>query len=63
MPVFGKAGLYRIHRGWAVNPRRIREVRPQRDGRDWEAVLLPPVNKVLPVRRDRLRGLLRHFGA
>ena len=44
MPVFEKSGLYRIHRGWAVNPRRIREIRLQHDGRDWEVVMLPPVN-------------------
>ena len=34
MFVFGKSGLYRIRRGWAVNPRRIREIRLQRDGRE-----------------------------
>ena len=34
MFVFGNSGLDRIHRGWAVNPRRIREIRLQRDGRE-----------------------------
>ena len=54
--------LYRIHDKWAVNPRRMREIRLQSDGRDWEVVMHPPVNRVLPVSRRRLEGLLRRFG-
>jgi hypothetical protein len=34
----------------------------QRDGRDWEVVLRPPVNRVIPVSRARLAGLMRRFG-
>ncbi len=45
-----------------MNLRRVREIRRQRDGRDWEVVMQPPVNRVLPVSRARLPGLLRHFG-
>ncbi len=55
--------FYRIHDRWAVNLRRIREIRPQRDGRDWEVVLRPPVNRVIPVSRRRLAGLMRRFQA
>ena len=29
---------------------------------DWEVVLRPPVNRVIPVSRRRLRGLLARFG-
>jgi len=57
----GHRHFYRIHDNWAVNLRRIREIRPQRDGRDWEVVMQSPVNRVLPVSRGRLQGLLRQF--
>ncbi len=60
--VFGPRGFQRIHDKWSVNVRRIREIRRQRDGRDWEVVMQPPVNRVLPVSRGRLPALLRHFG-
>ena len=59
--VFERAGFHRIHDKWSVNLRRVREIRRQRDGRDWEVVMLPPVNRVLPVSRRRLSGLLRRF--
>jgi DNA-binding LytR/AlgR family response regulator len=52
----------RVHDKWAVNLRRIHEIRLQRDSRDWEIALRPPVNRVIPVSRSRLRGLLRRFG-
>jgi DNA-binding LytR/AlgR family response regulator len=60
--VFGPCGFQRIHDKWSVNVRRIREIRRQRDGRDWEVVMQSPVNRVLPVSRARLPALLRHFG-
>ncbi len=59
--VFERCHFYRIHDNWAVNLRRIRQIRRQRDGRDWEVVMQPPVNRVLPVSRRRLQGLLRRF--
>ncbi len=62
VPAFEPCHFHRIHETWAVNLRRIREVRPQRDGRDWEVVMQPPVNRVLPVSRRRLSGLMRRFG-
>ena len=52
----------RIHDKWAVNLHRVQEIRLQRDHRDWEVVMRPPVNRVLPVSRSRLKGLLRRFG-
>lgn len=55
-------GIVRIHQSWAVQPERIREIRPQRDGRDWEVVMDPPVNRVLPVARARLAALFATFG-
>ncbi len=54
--------FHRIHDKWAVNLRRVHEIRRQRVGRDWEVVMRPPVNRVLPVSRRRLQGLLRRFG-
>ncbi len=60
--VFGPRHFHRIHDKWAVNLHRVREIRLQRDGRDWEVVMTPPVNRVLPVSRARLNGMLRRFG-
>ncbi len=53
--------LHRIHDKWAVNLRRVHEVRRQRASREWEVALRPPVNRVLPVGRRRLEGLIRRF--
>jgi len=55
--------FHRVHDKWAVNLRRVSEIRLQRDGRDWEVVMRPPVNRVIPVSRRRLRGLLARFGS
>ena len=62
IPLFERSGFHRIHDKWVVNLRRLKEIRLQRDGRDWEVVMQPPVNRVLPVSRRRLGGLLRRFG-
>ncbi len=62
MAVLEPLGFQRVHEKWAVNVQRIREIRLQRDARDWEVVLRPPVNRVIPVSRRRLRGLLARFG-
>ncbi len=62
MAVFEPLGFQRVHEKWAVNVKRIGEIRLQRDARDWEVVLRPPVNRVIPVSRRRLRGLLAWFG-
>ncbi|MHC4415262.1 MAG: LytTR family DNA-binding domain-containing protein [Planctomycetota bacterium] len=62
MTAFEPYHFCRVHEKWAVNLRRVREIRLQRDGRDWEVVMRPPVNRVLPVSRRRLPGLERRFG-
>jgi DNA-binding LytR/AlgR family response regulator len=62
MAVLERLGFHRIHDKWAVNLHRIREIRLQRDGQDWEVVLRSPVNRILPVSRRRLRSLWRRFG-
>ncbi len=62
MPLLERCGFYRIHDKWAVNLYRVREIRPQRDGRDWELVMRPPVNRVIPVSRRRFRGLMKRLG-
>ena len=54
-------GFAQIHRGWAVNLRRVREIRPAPDG-GWEVKLDPPVNRVLPVSRRRISHLWGCFG-
>jgi len=61
-PLFEPIGFVRIHREHAVNIARIRLLRLQADGRDWELKLEPPVNKVLSIARDRLAGLRTALG-
>ena len=61
-PLFEPFGFVRIHREHAVNPAHIRLLRLQADGRDWELKLEPPVNRVLPIARDRLKGLRAALG-
>ena len=61
-PRFEAFGFVRIHREYAVNIARIRLLRLQADGRDWELKLDPPVNSVLPIARDRLAGLRKALG-
>ena len=62
MVVLERLRFHRIHDKFAVNLHRVREIRLQRDGEDWEVVLRSPVNRVLPVSRRRLRSLWRRFG-
>ncbi len=58
---FAAHGFIRIHRSCIVNPERIRLIRPrQSDG--WEVKLDPPVNRILPVSRDRTKQLWAAFG-
>jgi DNA-binding LytR/AlgR family response regulator len=59
MKELGAAGFVRIHRNHAVNPGRVREIRPTTSG--GEVCLEPPVNKVLPVSRGSLAGLLEAY--
>jgi DNA-binding LytR/AlgR family response regulator len=55
-------GFLRVHRNHAVNLRRIRELRRRRGSDDWELKLEPPLNRVLPVSRGELDGLLAALG-
>lgn len=61
-PLFEPFGFVRVHREHAINIRRIWLLRLQVDGRDWEVKLEPPVNKVLPIARNRLAGLRAALG-
>jgi DNA-binding LytR/AlgR family response regulator len=61
-PLFESFGFVRVHREHAVNIARIRLLRLQADGRDWELRLEPPVNRVLPIARDRLAALRSALG-
>jgi len=61
-PLFEPFGFVRIHREHAVSIAHVRLLRLQADGRDWELKLEPPVNKVLPIARDRLRDLRAALG-
>ena len=48
--------FFRIHRSYVVNLNRVLELR-SRGENEWELKMDPPVNKVLPVSRRRLRDL------
>jgi DNA-binding LytR/AlgR family response regulator len=61
-PLFESHGFVRVHREHAVNIARIRLLRLQADGRDWELKLEPPVNSVLPIARDRLAAIRAALG-
>ena len=50
---FEPFGFAQIHRSWAVNLRRVREIRLAPNG-GWEVRLDLPVNRVLPVSRRRI---------
>jgi DNA-binding LytR/AlgR family response regulator len=58
---FEPHGFVQVHRSWAVNLRRVREIRPAPGG-GWEVKLDPPVNRVLPVSRRRVSALWERFG-
>jgi len=62
-PLFEPFGFVRIHREYAVNIAHVRLLRLQTDGRDWELKLEPPVNRVLPISRDRLTKLREALGS
>lgn len=59
MKELGPLGFVRIHRNHAVNPARVREIRPTASGS--EVQLEPPVNKSLPVGRQSLAALLEAY--
>jgi two-component system response regulator LytT len=50
--------FFRIQRSYLVNLDRVRLLRMRDSGRDWEVVMTPPVNKVLPVSRGVVGALL-----
>lgn len=54
-------GFVRIHRSFLVNPTRVLELRRRDDGRGWEVVMEPPVNRVLPVSETRADSLRERF--
>jgi DNA-binding LytR/AlgR family response regulator len=56
-------GFLRIHDSYVVNLERIYEIRPRKVGsRDWEVVMEPPVNRVLPISRLRVEEVWQAFG-
>ncbi len=62
-PLFEPFGFLRVHRELAVNLRRVALVRPRPTSRDWELKMEPPVNRIVPISRDRLEDLWQAFGS
>jgi DNA-binding LytR/AlgR family response regulator len=62
VPLLAPFGFVRVHRNHAVNVRHVLEVRRRGGEADWEVVLEPPVNLVLPVSRMYLKDLWAAFG-
>jgi hypothetical protein len=62
--LFAPFGFTEIHRSVLVNPRRVALIRRRDgDGRDWELKMEPPVNRVLPISRERLAARVAEPGA
>ena len=59
---FPAGAIVVVHRGFAVNVDRVSEIRRRANGRDWELKLEPPVNRIVPVARDRVREVWRAYG-
>ena len=59
---FEPHGFLRIHRNYAVNLLRIREIARRKQGEGWQVRLQPAVNLVLPVGETHLANLWRAFG-
>ena len=53
--------FFRIHRGYIGNLGWVQEIR-RKGSSSWEVKMKPPVNKLLPVSRDRWAGLKRLLG-
>lgn len=63
LPLFELFGFHRVHKNHAVNLHRVFELRPRSRGADWELKLEPPVNRVLPIARSKLAGVLAAYGS
>ena len=51
----------RVHRNYAVNLARIRQIRRRKGSLDWELKPEPPVNRILPISRNALAKLKAAF--
>ena len=60
-PAFERHGFIQVHREFVVNLRRVGLIRRRDVGRDWELRMAPPVNRVVPIARDRLDSLWAAF--
>jgi len=62
LPAYLPHGLVRVHRSYAVNISRVREIVRRKQGEHWQLRLKPPVGKVLPIGEKYLRALWRAYG-
>ena len=62
LPAFEPYGFRRVHRGFAVNLRRVREIKRRKEGDAWQLRMQPPVNRLLPIGPTHLAALWEAFG-
>lgn len=62
LPAYLPHGLVRVHRSYAVNTSRIREIVRRKQGEHWQLRLQPPVGKILPISEKYLRALWQAYG-
>ncbi len=55
-------GLIRIHRSYAVNLSRVREIVHRERGEHWQLRLQSPVGKILPISQSYLQALWKAYG-
>jgi len=59
--LFEVHGFLRVHRNHMVNLNRVSEIRRREAGEDWELLLDPPLNTVLPISRSRIADVWQAY--
>ena len=62
LPAYLPHGLIRIHRSYAVNVTKVREIVRRQRGEHWQLRLQPPVGKILPIGAKYLPALWKAYG-
>jgi DNA-binding LytR/AlgR family response regulator len=54
--------MLRIHKSYAVNLSRVREIVRRDQGAHWQLRLQPPAGKILPIGKKYLKSLWKAYG-